>query len=149
MSIGSRTVKGIFILATIYFFISNSLSCVAKHDWCCIQFLDFASKFACGAQFLYMQEISVNNSYLKLYPVSPVIKMIQASQNFIFQMVTDYYYYYFFFFLIVFALGGSPTPHPISSRPHFLYVNLVAMGPVHLSPVTWPQAYGIGIPLLR
>jgi hypothetical protein len=30
-----------------------------------------------------------------------------------------------------------------------LYVNLVAMGPVHLSPVTWPQAYVIGIPLLR
>jgi hypothetical protein len=26
----------------------------------------------------------------------------------------------FFFFLIVFALGGSPTPHPISSRPHFV-----------------------------
>ncbi len=25
-----------------------------------------------------------------------------------------------FFFLIVFALGGSPTPHPISSRPHFV-----------------------------
>jgi hypothetical protein len=39
-----------------------------------------------------------------------------------------------FFFLTLFALGGSPTPHPISSRPHF------CMGPVHLSPVTWPQA---------
>ncbi len=24
------------------------------------------------------------------------------------------------FFIIVFALGGSPTPHPISSRPHFV-----------------------------
>ena len=28
--------------------------------------------------------------------------------------------FFFFFFLIVFALGGSPTPHPISSRPHFV-----------------------------
>jgi hypothetical protein len=27
---------------------------------------------------------------------------------------------FFFFFLIVFALGRSPTPHPISSRPHFV-----------------------------
>jgi hypothetical protein len=48
-----------------------------------------------------------------------------------------------FFFLkkkTLFALGGSPTPHPISSQTSFLYVNLVAMGPVHLSPVTWPQA---------
>jgi hypothetical protein len=26
----------------------------------------------------------------------------------------------FFFFLTLFALGGSPTPHPISSRPHFV-----------------------------
>jgi hypothetical protein len=41
-----------------------------------------------------------------------------------------------FFLKIVFALGGSPTPHPISSRPNFC----MYMGPVHLSPVTWPQA---------
>jgi hypothetical protein len=44
-----------------------------------------------------------------------------------------------FFFLNVFALGGSPTPHPFPPDL-ILYVNLVAMGPVHLSPVTWPQA---------
>jgi len=34
------------------------------------------------------------------------------------------------------------VPHPTSHFPPdlILYVNLVAMGPVHLSPVTWPQA---------
>jgi hypothetical protein len=66
MSIGSRTVKGIFILATIYLFSSNSLSGVAKHDRHCMQFSDSASKFSYGAQVLYMQGISVNNSYLKV-----------------------------------------------------------------------------------
>ncbi len=66
MSIGSRTVKGIFILGTIYLFSSNSLSGVAILGFC----------KSCGAQFLYMQGISVNNSYFKLYRVSPVVKMI-------------------------------------------------------------------------
>jgi hypothetical protein len=28
--------------------------------------------------------------------------------------------FFLFFFKIVFALGGSPAPHPISSRPHFV-----------------------------
>ncbi len=76
MSIESRTVKINFIFATIYLFSSNSLSSVAKHDGRCMQFSDSASKFACGAKCLYMQGISVNNSYLKLYPVSPVVKLI-------------------------------------------------------------------------
>jgi hypothetical protein len=31
-----------------------------------------------------------------------------------------FYLYFYFYFYIVFALGGSPTPHPISSRPHFV-----------------------------
>ena len=47
---------------------------------------------------------------------------------------------FFFFFLICLRWAG-PRPHiPFPTRPHFLYVNLFAMGPVHLSPVTWPQA---------
>ncbi len=32
----------------------------------------------------------------------------------------------------------DPTSHFLPTS--FLYVNLVAMSPVHLSPVTWPQA---------
>jgi hypothetical protein len=44
-----------------------------------------------------------------------------------------------FFYFIVFALGGS-RPHIPFPPDLILYVNLVAMGPVHLSPVTWPQA---------
>ncbi len=35
---------------------------------------------------------------------------------------------FFYIFFIVFALGGSPTPHPISLPTSLLYVNLVAMG---------------------
>jgi hypothetical protein len=34
--------------------------------------------------------------------------------------------------------GPDPTSHFLPTS--FLYVNLVAIGPVHLSPVTWPQA---------
>ncbi len=56
----------------------------------------------------------------------------------------------FFFFFIIFALGGSPTPHPISSRPHFV-CKFSRHG--SSSPVTMqspgPKLYGIGIPLLR
>jgi hypothetical protein len=33
----------------------------------------------------------------------------------------DFFFFFSFFFLIiVFVQGGSPTPHPFSSRPHFL-----------------------------
>ncbi len=35
---------------------------------------------------------------------------------------------------------GVPRPHIPFHPDLILYVNLVAMGPVHLSPVTWPQA---------
>jgi hypothetical protein len=34
--------------------------------------------------------------------------------------INNFFFFFFFFFLIVFALGGSPTPHPISSRPQFV-----------------------------
>ncbi len=34
-------------------------------------------------------------------------------------LTVQIFFFFFFFFLIVFVLGGSPTPHPISSRPHF------------------------------
>ncbi len=34
----------------------------------------------------------------------------------------------------------GPRPHIPFPPDLILYVNLVAMGPVHLSPVTWPQA---------
>ncbi len=48
--------------------------------------------------------------------------------------------------IYVFALGGSPTPHPISLPTSLLYVNLVAMGtPKHFK--TWvPKHYSIGVP---
>ncbi len=52
-------------------------------------------------------------------------------------------------FFILFLRWAGPRPHIPFPPDLILYVNLVAMGPVHLSPVTWPQAYGIGIPLLR
>jgi hypothetical protein len=29
---------------------------------------------------------------------------------------------FFFFLIIVFVQGGSPTPHPFSSRPHFVFL---------------------------
>jgi hypothetical protein len=41
------------------------------------------------------------------------------------------------FLKIVFALGGSPTSHPISYRPHFV-CKFSRHG--SSSPVTWPQA---------
>ncbi len=46
----------------------------------------------------------------------------------------------FFVFLLIVLRWSGPRPH-ISFPPDLiLYVNLIAMGPVHLSPVTWPQA---------
>jgi hypothetical protein len=54
-----------------------------------------------------------------------------SSRNFLF-------FYFYLFFKIVFALGGSPTPHPISSRPHFVckFSHHGSSSPVtsHLSP---------------
>jgi hypothetical protein len=44
------------------------------------------------------------------------------------------------FFLNCFCVGRVPDPTPHFLPTSFLFVNLVAMGPVHLSPVTWPQA---------
>ncbi len=35
---------------------------------------------------------------------------------------------------------AGPQPHMPFPPDLILYVNLVAMGPVHLSPVTWPLA---------
>jgi hypothetical protein len=35
---------------------------------------------------------------------------------------------------------AGPRPHIPFPPDLILYVNLVAMGPVYLSPVTWPQA---------
>ena len=46
----------------------------------------------------------------------------------------------FFFFLNFVCVGRVPDPTSHFLPTSFLYVNLVAMGPVHLSPVTWPQA---------
>ena len=42
----------------------------------------------------------------------------------------------------MFFRWAGPRPDPTSHFPPdlILYVNLVAMGPVHLSPVTWPLA---------
>jgi hypothetical protein len=44
------------------------------------------------------------------------------------------------FFFNCFCVGRVPDPTSHFLPTSFLYVNLVAMGPVHLSPVTWPQA---------
>ncbi len=43
------------------------------------------------------------------------------------------------FFYILFLSWAGPRPHILLPPDLILYVNLVAMGPVHLSPVTWPQ----------
>jgi hypothetical protein len=45
-----------------------------------------------------------------------------------------------FYFFLFFLRWAGPRPHITFPPDLFLYVNLVAMGPVHLSPVTWPQA---------
>jgi hypothetical protein len=47
----------------------------------------------------------------------------------------------FFCFFILFLHWPGPRPHIPFPPELILYVNLVAMGPVHLSPVTWPQAF--------
>jgi hypothetical protein len=44
------------------------------------------------------------------------------------------------FFFLLFLRWAGPRPHIPFPPDLILYVNLVAMGPVHLSPVTWPQA---------
>ena len=46
----------------------------------------------------------------------------------------------FFFFFKFVCVGRVPDPTSHFPPDLILYVNLVAMGPVHLSPVTWPQA---------
>jgi hypothetical protein len=46
----------------------------------------------------------------------------------------------FFFFKLCLRWAG-PRPHIPFPPDLILYVNLVAMGPVHLSPVTWPLAF--------
>jgi hypothetical protein len=48
---------------------------------------------------------------------------------------------FFFFFFKLFLRWAGPRPHIPFPPDLILYVNLVAMGPVHLSPVTWPQAF--------
>ncbi len=48
--------------------------------------------------------------------------------------------HYFFFFLKLCLRWAGPRPHIPFPPDLILYVNLVAMGPVHLSPVTWPLA---------
>ncbi len=56
-------------------------------------------------------------------------------------LVTNKYFctHQTFFFKDVLRWAG-PRPHIPFPPDLILYVNLVAMGPVHLSPVTWPQA---------
>jgi hypothetical protein len=49
-------------------------------------------------------------------------------------------FFFFFFFLNMFLRWAGPRPHIPFPPDLILYVNLVAMGPVYLSPVTWPQA---------
>ncbi len=48
--------------------------------------------------------------------------------------------FFFFFFLNFVGVVRVPDPTSHFLPTSFLYVNLVGMGPVHLSPVTWPQA---------
>jgi hypothetical protein len=56
----------------------------------------------------------------------------------------------FFFFVKLFLRWAGPQPHIPFPPDLILYVNLVAMGPVHLSPQSpGPKHYSIGIPLLR
>jgi hypothetical protein len=45
-----------------------------------------------------------------------------------------------YIFFYIFLRWAGPQTHIPFPTDLILYVNLVAMGPVHLSPVTWPQA---------
>jgi hypothetical protein len=47
---------------------------------------------------------------------------------------------FFLFLFKLFLCWAGPRPHIPFPPDLIFYVNLVAMGPVHLSPVTWPQA---------
>jgi hypothetical protein len=61
-------------------------------------------------------------------------------------MISPYLYdiwpflFIYYFFYYCFCVGRVPDPTSHFLPTSFLYVNLVDMGPVHLSPVTWPQA---------
>ncbi len=70
--------------------------------------------------------------------------MAQFSKNYTVELFTPQFFFY------VFALGGSPTPHPISSRPYFVckFSRHGSSSPVDgssspvngsSSPVTWVQ----------
>jgi hypothetical protein len=50
------------------------------------------------------------------------------------------------FLYILFLRWAGPRCHIPFPPDLILYVNLVAMGPVHLSPVTWSQALRYWIP---
>jgi hypothetical protein len=63
-----------------------------------------------------------------------LFSLFRSCMRFRFQI----YFINFFFFL--FLRWAVPRPHIPFPPDLILYVNLVAMGPVHLSPVTWPQA---------
>ncbi len=51
-----------------------------------------------------------------------------------------FYFFIFIYFLKLFLPWAGPRPHIPFPPDLILYVNLVTMGPVHLSPVTCPQA---------
>ncbi len=48
----------------------------------------------------------------------------------------------------VFVQGGSPTPHPFSSRPHFV-CKFSRQRSTEVFQDPGPPAYSIGYPLLR
>jgi hypothetical protein len=75
MSIGSRTVKGILFSPPFIYLVLILLAVLQNMISVeCNSRIPQANLHV--ALFLYMQGISVNNSYLKLYPVSPVVIMI-------------------------------------------------------------------------
>jgi hypothetical protein len=69
------------ILISLPFF-QNLSSSSGRHDPCCMQFEDFASKFACRTQFLYLQNNYSNiiTHILLLLLVSTVL-VVQNEQS--------------------------------------------------------------------
>ncbi len=70
---------------------------------------------------------------LLYFPMGACFSLATAFDKIIYLLVD-------FFFLFLFLRWAGPRPHIPFPPDLILYVNLFAMGPVHLSPVTWPQA---------
>ncbi len=95
-------------------------------------------------RYFLVSYVKILRFYKKKILIGPLLREVR----FFFSSIMNTKYDPILFFLMFLRWAG-PRPHIPFPPDLILYVNLVAMGPVHLSPVTWPQAYSIGFPLLR